>query len=87
MNRPPPQNPPELEPGPPLNIDTGDMTKLEILTALKSLKNGKAAGTDNIPAEALKERVEIVDHLQNLLSLLWTTEEIPTDWKRGSSVK
>ena len=88
LNRPPPQNPPELEPGPPLNIDTGDMTKLEILTALKSLKNGKAAGTDNIPAEALKEGgAEIVDHLHKLLSLIWTKEEIPTDWKKGLLVK
>nr|KAG5711974.1 hypothetical protein BaRGS_026415 [Batillaria attramentaria] len=43
------------KPGDPLDINTGVITKAEIRKALSSLKNGKAAGTDNIPAEALKE--------------------------------
>ena len=28
-----------------------------------------------------------MDHLHKLLNLIWTTEEIPTDWKKGLLVK
>ena len=55
LNLPPPQDPPQLESGTPLNIHTGGITKTEIWKALKSLKNGKVVGVDNIPVEALKE--------------------------------
>ena len=73
---------------PPLNIDTGEITRVEIREALKSLKNGKAAGVDNIPAEALKEGGDvIVESLHQLLNLVWTEEEIPNDWKKGLLVK
>jgi len=37
-----------------LPIDCGKPTREEIRKAIKQLKNGKAAGTDEIPAEALK---------------------------------
>nr|KAG5710457.1 hypothetical protein BaRGS_022275 [Batillaria attramentaria] len=88
LNRPSPHNPPDLEPGDPLDISTNKITKQEIRKALKSLKNGKAAGEDNIPAEALKEGGEaIVDQLHVLLNLVWTTGEIPSDWKKGLLVK
>ena len=88
LNRPPPHDAPQLEPGPTLSIHTGEITKLEIRKALRSLKNGKAAGVDNIPAEALKEGgAEIVDSLHELLNLVWKEEEIPTDWTKGLLVK
>ena len=52
------------------------------------MKNGKAAGVDNIPAEALKEGGDvIVESLHQLLNLVWTEEEIPNDWKKGLLVK
>ena len=89
LNRPPPENRPQLEPKEePLGINIGKITKTEIRKALSSLKNGKAAGTDNIPAEALKEGGScIVDQLHYLLNQVWTTEEIPADWKKGLLVK
>lgn len=56
----------------------------DIWNVLKSLKNGRAAGEDNIPAEALKEGGEtIVDQFHKLLNL----GEIPSDWKKGIFVK
>ena len=86
-NRPPPQDPPQLKSGTSLNIHTGGITKIEVRKALKSLKNGKATRVDNIPAEALKEGDEIVNQLHQLLNLVWTREEIPTNWKKGLLVK
>ena len=89
LNRPPPENRPQLSPKEkPLDINIKNVTKTEIRKALKSLKNGKAAGTDNIPAEVLKEGgSSIVDQLHYLLNQIWTTEEIPTEWKKGLLVK
>ena len=55
LNRPAPENPPDLTEGPPLAIRTGPITMVEVTRALKSLKNGKAAGCDNMPPEAWKE--------------------------------
>ena len=88
LNRPPPQDAPQLKPEDLLHINTGPITKAEIRKSLRSLKNGKATGTDNIPPEALKEGGEvIVDQLHHLLNLIWTTEEIPMEWKKGLLVK
>ena len=55
LNRPALEQRPQLNLGDPLDINIGEITKEEIHKALGSLKNGKAAGTDNIPAEALKK--------------------------------
>jgi len=88
LNRQPPQDAPQLEPGDPLDINTGPVTKAEIRKALGSLKNGKAAGIDNIPPEALKEGGSVlVDQLHHLLNQIWTDEEIPAEWKEGLIVK
>jgi hypothetical protein len=88
LNGPSPQDPPDLKPGEPLNINTGKITRQEILNAINSLKSGKASGPDNIPAEALKQGgEEVVNRLHKLLNLVWNTGQIPTDWKRGLLVK
>ncbi|VDP02852.1 unnamed protein product, partial [Schistosoma margrebowiei] len=55
LNRPAPLNPPNIEAAPTdLAIDVGPPTIEEIRMAIKQIKSGKAAGPDNIPAEALK---------------------------------
>ena len=38
----------------PLNIRTSRITRIEIKSVIKKLKNRKAAGGDNIPSEAIK---------------------------------
>nr|KAG5708387.1 hypothetical protein BaRGS_034418 [Batillaria attramentaria] len=87
LNRPVPQNPPDI---PPANddmpIDCEAPTKEEIRKAIKQLRNGKATGPDNIPAEALKADVETsTEMLYPLFRKIWEEEQIPQEWKRGPS--
>lgn len=52
------------------------------------MKNGKAAGPDNIPAEALKADTDTsVKMLHPLFEKIWETEEVPADWKEGYLIK
>ena len=44
-----------IAPSEPLVIDTYPPNLVEIKEAIKNLKNNKASGPDNIPAEVLKE--------------------------------
>ena len=50
---------PDLPPGDDLDVDTGPITKTEIIKALKKIKNGKAPGPDQIPREVLKTIPEV----------------------------
>lgn len=48
------------------------------------MKNGKYAGLDIFPSEALKADVDTsVELLYPLFSRIWEEEEIPTEWKGG----
>ena len=48
------------------------------------LKNGKATGADNIPAEALKADIDTtVEMLYPRFARIWEDEELPADWKEG----
>ena len=88
LNRPAPENPPNLTEGPLLGIRTGQITMAEVKRALKSLKNGKAPGCDNIPPEAWKEGGTVsAKVLHALLIKIWNEEDIPQDWKVGLLVK
>ena len=88
LNRPASEQRPQLNPSNPLDINIREITKEEIHKALSSWKNGKAAGTDNIPAETLKEReTGIINHQNQLLNLIWATEKIPTEWSKRILVK
>ena len=71
-----------------LNINTNKITKTEIRAALKSMKNGKAAGCDDIPVEILKADVTTTtDVLYQLFNKIWEKEEIPEEWRSGLLVK
>ena len=88
LNRPASDQRLQLNSGDPLYINIGEITKEEIHKALSRLKNGKAAGTDNILAQALKEGgTGIINHLYQLLNLIWATEKIPAEWSKGLLLK
>ncbi|VDP18104.1 unnamed protein product [Schistosoma margrebowiei] len=62
LNRPAPLNPPNIEAAPTdLPINVGPQTIKEISMTIRQIKSGKAAGPDNIPAEALKADVAVID--------------------------
>ena len=89
LNRPAPQNPPDIVPADKdLDINCEKPTREEIRKAVKLLSNGKAAGPDDIPAEALKADLEtIVEMLHPLFEMIWEKEEVPTNWKEGYLIK
>ena len=52
--------------------------------AIKSLKNNRATGIDQISAELLKHGGEALDNqIYKLTLMIWRQEEIPGDWETG----
>ncbi|CAH8469021.1 unnamed protein product [Schistosoma curassoni] len=89
LNRPAPMNPPDIEAAHiDLPIDVNPPTTEEIRMAVRQIKTGKAAGPDNIPAEALKSDIEATTSMLYLLfKKIWEEEQVPMDWKEGHLVK
>nr|KAG5687578.1 hypothetical protein BaRGS_009975 [Batillaria attramentaria] len=89
LNRPIPETPPDIplaETELPINCDKP--SKAEIRKAIMTLRNGKAAGPDEIPAEAIKADTETaVNMLHSLFSKIWEKEEVPAQWKEGIVIK
>lgn len=89
LNRPSPED--LLQIAPPdtlLDLDCSKPSKDEIRKAISLLRNGKAAGPDNVPAEAIKASINTsTDALHTLFSKIWEEEEIPPDWKEGYLTK
>jgi len=89
LNRPPPPTIPDIPPATEqLHVNTGPPSKAEIVKAIKTMKNGKAAGPDGIPPEALKaDPAMSAEMLQPLLQKIWEQEHVPADWRLGYLVK
>ncbi|KAL9989059.1 hypothetical protein ACROYT_G003567 [Oculina patagonica] len=74
--------------GPLLTVSIHPPSKAEIVRAVKQLKNGKAAGPDGIPPEALKiDPNNTAEMLHPLFLKIWEAEKVPTEWKHGYLVK
>jgi hypothetical protein len=53
-------------------------------STMKAMKNGKAAGSNNIPAEVLKaDPYATADILLPLFQDIWQKEKFPKEWKEG----
>ena len=63
-------------------------TEDEIGAAIRSLKNGKAPGGDEITAELLKlGGGEVVQSLAHLAAtLVWESETVPADWSKQLTI-
>jgi len=75
---------------PPLDlpISVRPPSKREIVDAIKTMKNGKAAGLDNILAEVLKADPYATAYiLLPLFQDMWQKEKFPKEWKEGIIIK
>jgi len=66
------------------NKDNFPILREEIVAPVRSLKNGKAAGADNIPAELIKYGgTAVIDILTKVCNKICLTGEWPTPWTRS----
>ena len=89
LNRPPPLQEPEIqEPDEDLDISIEPPSKSEIITAIKSLKNGKAPGCDNLNAELFKTDPTLAANiLYPIFHDIWKETVIPTEWNKGTIIR
>ena len=82
---PTPDSSPDIPPAETeLPISCDKPSKTEIKKAIMTLRSGKAAGPDEIQAEAIKADIETaVQMLYSLFSKIWEKEEVPAQWKEG----
>ncbi|VDP29451.1 unnamed protein product [Schistosoma curassoni] len=60
----------------------------EIRMAIRQIKSGKAAESDNIPAEALKPDIQVTINMpQVLFKKILEEKQVPSDWKEGHYIK
>ncbi|VDO94618.1 unnamed protein product [Schistosoma mattheei] len=74
-------NPPDFEATrTDLPIDVNPPKTEEIRVGIRQIKSGKAAGSDNMPAEALKSDIEVTTNIIHLLfKKIWEEEQVPMD--------
>ena len=71
-----------------LEVDTGPPEIEEIISSIKSLKNGKAPGQDSLNAELFKADPELAAKaLKPLFTAIWKEKKVPDDWTKGIIVK
>ena len=64
--------------------DLQPILREEVEIAVASLKKGKSAGVDNIPAELVQAGGEtMIDALTEICNRTWRTEEWPTPWTQS----
>lgn len=65
-------------------IQVDEPTLEEVEAVILKQKNGKAAGSDNLPAELFKNGGDaLCDRMHELLLRVWRTESMPEEWKLG----
>lgn len=76
-----------LNPTPDLPVNLDTITVVETKNVIWVIKNGKAAGLDEIPPELLKSGEQcLADALTDLLNACWATSAVPEEWKRGMTI-
>ena len=64
--------------------DDHPILRREVEAAVQSLKKGKSAGVDNIPAELVQTEGEnAIAALTTICNKIWQTGEWPTPWTGG----
>ena len=77
----------ELPSLPPMHNLDQPPTFLEVLSAIRSLKNNKSPGNDNIPAELLKQGGYLgMRALHGYITKVWAEENVPQQWRDANVV-
>ncbi|GFR59887.1 RNA-directed DNA polymerase from mobile element jockey-like [Elysia marginata] len=77
----------ELEDIPPVEGPIEELTRKEIIDAIKAMKKGKAAGCSAVSADMIKVLEESgVDIMVDIIGTVWEEEEMPEDWKQSEIV-
>ena len=64
--------------------DDHPILRKEVKAAVQSLKRGKSAGVDNIPAELVQAGGEdVITALTTICNKIWQTGEWPTPWTKS----
>ena len=67
--------------------DDHPIFRKEVEAAVQSLKKGKSAGADNIPAELVQARGEdVITALTTIYDKIWQTGEWPPPWTQSSVI-
>ena len=76
-------DPPHIEP-PEIAMSDAEPTIDEVKAAVRTLRNGKASGVDQITSEAIQAGGDILlQRIHSLLQTIWRTERIPSVWKKA----
>ena len=71
-------------PPPPPEEDLQPILREEVEVAVASMKKGKSAGVDNVPAELAQAGGEtMIDVLTEICNRIWRTGEWPTPWTQS----
>ena len=72
----------------PLEVNTGEIRITEVLKAIKTLKNNKAPGIDNITPEVLKHGGPgMAQELCHLFNIVWNSGTVPDEWRKDMIVR
>ena len=64
--------------------DDHPILRREVEAAVQSLKKGKSAGVDNVPAELVQAGGEdVITALTTICNKIWQTGEWPTPWTQS----
>ena len=68
--------------------DDHPILRREVEVAVQSLKKGKSAGVDNIPAELVQAGgKDVITALTTICNKIWQTGEWPTPWTQSLVIK
>jgi len=60
-----------------------EISQDEVSRAIKELKNGKAAGVDEIQPELLKYGEATVPYFTRLCNQIWRSHTVPAEWRNS----
>ena len=64
-----------------LDVSMQDISQDEVIRVINKLKNGKAAGVDEVHPELLKYGEAAVPYFTRLCNQIWGSHTVPAEWR------